>query len=43
VSEVASLKVDDIDSTRVLIRVEQGKGQGRKSRTRERFDTLSVP
>jgi integrase/recombinase XerD len=27
VSEVASLKVDDIDSTRMLIRVEQGKGR----------------
>jgi integrase/recombinase XerD len=27
VSEVASLKVDDIDSTRLLIRVEQGKGR----------------
>ena len=26
-SEVASLKVDDIDSTRMLIRVEQGKGR----------------
>jgi integrase len=26
VSEVASLKVDDLDSTRMLIRVEQGKG-----------------
>jgi len=33
VSEVASLKVDDIDSTRMLIRVEQGKGRkGRKDR-----------
>src|SRR6204780_5594555 len=27
VSEVASLKVDDIDSTRMLIRVEQGNGR----------------
>jgi integrase/recombinase XerD len=27
VSEVASLKVDDIDSTRMLVRVEQGKGR----------------
>src|SRR6202008_1908872 len=27
VSEGASLKVDDIDSTRMLIRVEQGKGR----------------
>jgi integrase/recombinase XerD len=27
VSEVANLKVDDIDSTRMLIRVEQGKGR----------------
>jgi site-specific recombinase XerD len=27
VSEVTSLKVDDIDSTRMLIRVEQGKGR----------------
>src|SRR5208337_3565905 len=27
VSEVASLKVDDIDNTRMLIRVEQGKGR----------------
>src|SRR6202051_1762952 len=27
VSEVGSLKVDDIDSTRMLIRVEQGKGR----------------
>jgi len=27
VSEVASLKIDDIDSTRMLIRVEQGKGR----------------
>jgi site-specific recombinase XerD len=27
VSEVASLRVDDIDSTRMLIRVEQGKGR----------------
>jgi integrase/recombinase XerD len=27
VSEVASLKLDDIDSTRMLIRVEQGKGR----------------
>jgi site-specific recombinase XerD len=27
VSEVVSLKVDDIDSTRMLIRVEQGKGR----------------
>src|SRR5467141_2977578 len=27
VSEVAALKVDDIDSTRILIRVEQGKGR----------------
>jgi integrase/recombinase XerD len=27
VSEVASLKVDDIDSTRMLIRIEQGKGR----------------
>ncbi|TFI58861.1 integrase [Sphingomonas parva] len=27
VSEVATLKVDDIDSTRMLIRVEQGKGR----------------
>jgi site-specific recombinase XerD len=27
VSEVASLKVDDVDSTRMLIRVEQGKGR----------------
>ena len=27
VSEVAALKVDDIDSTRMLIRVEQGKGR----------------
>ncbi len=27
VSEVACLKVDDIDSTRMLIRVEQGKGR----------------
>jgi integrase/recombinase XerD len=27
VSEVASLKVEDIDSTRMLIRVEQGKGR----------------
>jgi integrase/recombinase XerD len=27
VSEVASLKVDDIDSTRMLIQVEQGKGR----------------
>ena len=27
VSEVANLKVDDIDSTRLLIRVEQGKGR----------------
>jgi integrase/recombinase XerD len=27
VSEVASIKVDDIDSTRMLIRVEQGKGR----------------
>jgi hypothetical protein len=27
VSEVSSLKVDDIDSTRMLIRVEQGKGR----------------
>jgi integrase/recombinase XerD len=27
VSEVASLKVDDIDSTRMLIRDEQGKGR----------------
>ncbi|MER8753671.1 tyrosine-type recombinase/integrase [Mesorhizobium sp. M1050] len=27
VSEVAHLKVDDIDSTRMLIRVEQGKGR----------------
>ena len=26
-SEVASLKVDDIDSKRMLIRVEQGKGR----------------
>ena len=27
VSEVATLKVDDIDSTRMLIRIEQGKGR----------------
>jgi integrase/recombinase XerD len=27
-SEVAHLKVDDIDSARMLIRVEQGKGGG---------------
>ena len=27
VSEVAALKVDNIDSTRMLIRVEQGKGR----------------
>ena len=27
VSEVAALKIDDIDSTRMLIRVEQGKGR----------------
>jgi len=27
VSEVASLKVDDIDSTRMLIRIEEGKGR----------------
>ena len=27
VSEVAALKVGDIDSTRMLIRVEQGKGR----------------
>nr|WP_245272789.1 tyrosine-type recombinase/integrase [Mesorhizobium sp. LNHC221B00] len=27
VSEVAHLKVDDIDSTRMLIRVEQGRGR----------------
>jgi integrase len=27
VSEVATLKVDDVDSTRMLIRVEQGKGR----------------
>lgn len=27
VSEVAALKVDDIDSTRMLIRIEQGKGR----------------
>ncbi len=27
VSEVASLKIDDIDSTRMLIRIEQGKGR----------------
>jgi integrase/recombinase XerD len=27
VSEVANLKVDDVDSTRMLIRVEQGKGR----------------
>jgi site-specific recombinase XerD len=27
VSEVAHLKVDDIDSTRMMIRVEQGKGR----------------
>ena len=27
VSEVAALKVDDVDSTRMLIRVEQGKGR----------------
>ncbi|WP_256483844.1 tyrosine-type recombinase/integrase [Aliihoeflea sp. 40Bstr573] len=27
VSEVAHFKVDDIDSTRMLIRVEQGKGR----------------
>jgi integrase len=27
VSEVASLKVDDIDSPRMLIRIEQGKGR----------------
>src|ERR1700729_2918627 len=33
VSEVACLKVDDIDSTRMLIRVEQGKG--RKDRRSE--------
>ena len=26
-SEVAALKVDDVDSTRMLIRVEQGKGR----------------
>ena len=26
-SEVASLKIDDIDSTRMLIRIEQGKGR----------------
>src|SRR5215204_7651401 len=27
VSEIVSLKVDDVDSTRMLIRVEQGKGR----------------
>jgi integrase len=27
VSEVAALKIDDVDSTRMLIRVEQGKGR----------------
>ena len=27
VSEVAHLKVDDVDSTRMLLRVEQGKGR----------------
>jgi site-specific recombinase XerD len=31
VSEVAALKVDDIDSTRMLIRVEQGKGKDRNA------------
>ena len=35
VSEVASLKIDDIDSTRMLIRVEQGKGR------KDRNDMLS--
>src|SRR6202171_391974 len=37
VSEVASLKVDDIDSTRMLIRVEQGKGR------KDRNGMLSAP
>ncbi len=37
VSEVAALKVDDIDSTRMLIRVEQGKGR------RDRNLMLSPP
>jgi site-specific recombinase XerD len=31
VSEVAHLKVDDIDSKRMLIRVEQGKGRKNRS------------
>src|SRR6476619_652567 len=35
VSEVAALKVGDIDSTRMLIRVEQGKGR------KDRHATLS--
>lgn len=35
VSEVAPLKVDDIDSTRMLIRIEQGKGR------KDRNDILS--
>ena len=35
VSEVAALKVDDIDSERMLIRVEQGKGR------KDRYTLLS--
>src|SRR5450432_412327 len=33
VSEVSSLKIDDIDSTRMLIRVEQGKGRKDRNAT----------
>jgi integrase len=37
VSQVASLKVYDIDSKRVLLRIEQGKGR------KDRFAVLSRP
>jgi integrase/recombinase XerD len=51
VSEVASLKVDDIDSKRMLIRVEQGKGRkdrnavvgGRQTARRHAAAWLAVP
>jgi integrase len=33
VSEVANLKIDDIDSTRMLVRVEQGKGRKDRNAT----------
>jgi integrase/recombinase XerD len=32
VSELANLKVSDIDSKRMLLRVEQGKGKGTATR-----------